>query len=90
MKADNIIVARNDKTLYRDGGTCIKVFSSEYSKADVFAEALNQAKIESTKINVPEVYEVKNIDGKWAIVSEYIEGRTLSDMMRIDPENKDK
>ena len=90
MVPGNIIVQRNDKTLYRDGDTCIKVFGKEYSKADALGEALNQAKIESTDIKVPKIREVTTIDGKWAIISDYIEGKTLSDMMKEDPDNKDK
>ena len=29
------------------------------------------------------------VDGKWAIVSEYIKGKTLAQIMEEDPENKD-
>ena len=40
MKLDRVIAVRNDKTIYRDGDKCIKVFGSSYSKADVLNEAL--------------------------------------------------
>ena len=30
------------------------------------------------------------IDGKWAIVTEYVEGETLAEKMEKDPENFDK
>ena len=72
MKLDRVIAVRNNKTIYRDGDRCIKVFSAEYSKADVLNEALNQARIEGIGINIPKVLEVTMVDGKWAIVSEYI------------------
>ena len=90
MNSDNIISAADNKTLYREGESCIKVFGDGYSKADVISEALNQAKIEETSIRVPEVIAVKNIDGKWAIESEYIKGRTLAEMMADDPQNTEK
>ena len=90
MNFDNIIASWENKTVYRDGDACIKVFGEGYSKADVLSEALNQSKIESTSIKVPAVRQVVNIDGKWAIVSDYIEGTTLSQMMSDDPANKDK
>ena len=35
MNLDRVIAVRNNKTIYRDGNRCIKVFSAEYSKADV-------------------------------------------------------
>ena len=90
MKLDRVIAVRNNKTIYRDGDRCIKVFNKEYSKADVLSEALNQARIEQTGINLPKVIEVTMIDGKWAIVSEYIKGKTLAQLMVEDEENKAK
>ena len=72
MNLDRVIAVRNNKTIYRDGDRCIKVFNSEYSKADVLNEALNQARIEETGLNIPRVLEVTMIEGKWAIVTEFI------------------
>ncbi len=90
MKLDRVIAVRNNKTVYRDGDSCVKVFNEEYSKADVLNEALNQARIEETGLNIPKVREVTKVDGKWAIVSEYIKGKTLAQIMVEDSENKDK
>ena len=88
MNLERIIAVRNNKTLYRDGDKCIKVFNAEYSKADVLNEALNQARIEEIGLNVPKVLDVTTIDGKWAIVTEYIEGKTLSTLIKENPDKK--
>ncbi len=88
MKLDRVIAVRNNKTIYRDGDVCVKVFNSDYSKADVLNEALNQARIEETGLNIPKVLEVTMIDGKWAIVSEYIKGKTLAQLMAEDEDKK--
>ena len=88
MKLDRVIAVRNNKTIYRDNDRAIKVFNAEYSKADVLNEALNQARIEETGLNIPKVLEVTMIDGKWAIVSEFIKGKTLSQLMEENPEKK--
>ena len=90
MKLDRVIAVRNNKTIYRDGDRAIKVFNAEYSKADVLNEALNQARIEETGLNIPKVLEVTMIDGKWAIVSEYIRGKTLAQLMAEDEEKKEE
>lgn len=90
MKLDRVIAVRNSKTVYRDGDACIKVFDSEYSKADVLNEALNQARIEETGLNIPKIREVLTIDGKWAIVSDYIKGKTLAQLMKDNPEKKEE
>ena len=84
MKLDKVIAVRTNKTVYRDGDKCIKVFNEDYSKADVLNEALNQARIEETGLNIPKIHEVTTIDGKWAIVSDYIEGKTLAELMAED------
>ena len=85
MKLDKIIAVRNDKTIYRDGDKCIKVFNSDYSKSDVLNEALNQARIEEIGLNIPKIHEVTMLDGKWAIVSEFIKGKTLAQLMEEEP-----
>mgnify|MGYP002772397882 CR=1 FL=1 len=90
MKLDRVIAVRNTKTVYHDGNSCIKVFNAGYSKADVLNEALNQARIEETGLNIPKILEVTMIDGKWAIISEFIEGKTLAQLMEEDPDNKKK
>jgi uncharacterized protein (TIGR02172 family) len=90
MKLDRVIAVRNNKTVYRDGNRCIKVFNKEYSKADVLNEALNQARIEETGLNIPKILEVTMIDGKWAIVYEYIKGKSLSQLMADDEERKNE
>lgn len=90
MNLDRIIAARNNKTIYRDGNRCIKVFNSDYSKADVLNEALNQARIEETGLNIPKISEVTIVEGKWAIVYDYIKGKTLSQLMQENPDKKDE
>lgn len=88
MNFDKVIAVRTNKTVYRDGDTCIKVFNADYSKADVLNEALNQARIEETGLNIPKILEITMVDGKWAIVSQFIKGKTLARLMEEDPDNK--
>lgn len=90
MNLDRIIAVRNNKTVYRDGDLCMKVFDASYSKADVLSEALNQARVEETGLNIPKVHEVTLMDGKWTIVTDYIKGKTLSQLMLENPEKKDE
>lgn len=90
MKLDQVIAVRTNKKIYRDGDFCIKVFDTNYSKADVLNEALNQARIEETGLHIPKIIEVTTIEGKWAIVSEFIEGKTLATLMEENPQKKDE
>lgn len=90
MKLDKIIAVRSTKTVYKDGDSAIKVFNEGYAKADILNEALNQARVEETGLNIPKVREVTVIDGKWAIVSDYIKGKTMAQLMEEEPEKKDE
>ena len=90
MTLDRVIAVRTAKTVYRDGNLCVKVFNEEYSKADVLNEALNQARIEETDLHIPRIHEVTKINGKWAIVSDFIQGKTLQQLMDEEPEKKDE
>lgn len=86
MKLDKVIAVRTAKTIYRDGDLVIKLFDEVYPKSDILNEALNQARIEETSLNIPEVVEVTKINGKWAIVSKFIEGKTLERLMKENPD----
>lgn len=88
MSEKNIIALRKNKTIYREGDKCIKLFEKGYSKSDILNEALNQARIEETSLNIPRILEVTTIDGCWAIVLEYISGKTLAQLMEENPDKK--
>lgn len=88
MDLDRVIAVRNNKTVYRDGDDCIKVFENVYEKNDVLSEALNQACVEKTGLNIPKIRAVTTINGKWAIVSDYIKGKTLDRLMKENPDKK--
>ena len=90
MNFDQVIAERSTKTIYRDGDRVIKLFGPAHSKADVLNEALNQARVEETGLNIPKVLEVTVYNGRWAIVSEYIEGKTLQHLMDAEPEKMDR
>lgn len=88
MKLDKVVAVRTNKTVYRDGDLAIKVFDSDYSKSDVLNEALNHARAEETPLLVPTLQEATKVEGKWAIVSDFIQGRTLAELMAAHPERK--
>jgi thiamine kinase-like enzyme len=90
MKLDKIIAVRSDKTVYQDGDNAIKVFNKNYSKANILNEALNQARIEETGLNTPNIHAVTMVEEKWAIVSDFIEGKTMAQLMKENPDRYDQ
>ena len=85
LKNKKVFLTRPYKVVYRDGDRIIKVFTKEHGKANVFNEALCQARVEESGLDIPKVLEVTEIDGEWAIVIEFVEGKTLAELMQENP-----
>ena len=51
---------------------------------------MNTARVEATGLDIPKVKQVTQIDGRWALVIECKEGKTLEEMMNVDPANLEK
>lgn len=84
-----IIQKTDKKTIYREGKTLVKLFNSSYPKSDVLNEALNTARVEEgTSLNVPAVHEVTKVNGEWAIVLDFVEGKTLQQLMDENPDKE--
>lgn len=90
MKLENLIADRKHKHIYRDGDLAIKVFDNVFSKADILNEACNQARVEDCGLNIPRIREVCKIDGRWAIATEFIEGKTLQTLMEENPDKMEE
>ena len=90
MKLDTVIASPAHKMVYRVGDQAVKVFDESYNKADILNEALNTARVEATGLNIPKLLSVSMVEGKWAIATEYIPGKTLAQMMEEEPEREDE
>lgn len=90
MSFEKVIAERAKKTIYRNGDEAVKVFDTDFLKSDILNEALNQARIEETALNIPSIRAINMVDGKWAIVSDFIEGETLDAMMDANPDKLDE
>ena len=88
-KKKEIIIERSNKTVYREGDVLVKVFAKEHAKSGVFNEAHITSLVESYGVPCAPVRFVKEIDGKWGIGVDYIEGVTLAEKMKNEPENYD-
>ena len=86
LKDKKVFLTRPYKVVYKDGDRIIKVFTKEHGKANVFNEALCQARVEESGLDIPKVLEVTQIDGEWAVVIEYVEGKTLEQLMQENPD----
>lgn len=84
------IKEREHKKIYRDGDKLVKEFDDSFTKAEVLNEALNNARVEETGLKIPKLLNVSKTESGWAITREYIEGKTLSQLMTENPEQEDE
>ena len=89
MKLEQVVAVRKNKTIYQDENKLIKLFDETYPVANVLNEALNQARIYETGLNIPALQEVTKIDGKWVISMDFIEGKTLEQLIDENPSKVD-
>ena len=85
--AKQLISSSETKCVYRDGDLAIKEFCEGFPKAEVLKEALCTARVEDLPgLHVPKVLSVSVMDGKWSITREFIEGKTLQQLMDENPD----
>lgn len=85
MRLDRIIAVRNNKTVYRDGDRCLKMFSEAYTVSQVLREAQLLASVAEAGLPVPCLLGVTIWEGKWTIITEYIHGSSMRQKMDADP-----
>ncbi len=90
LEEKDLIVKRSYKEVYKCEDSIVKVFDEKHPKSNVLNEAVNTARVEEAGLDIPKVKEVTQIDGKWALVIDYKEGKTLEEMMSVDPNNIEK
>ncbi len=87
---NNIVLQRENKTLYIDGDKIIKLYVKNHTKSYVLNEAINHARVEeNTNLNIPKLLEVPKINDQWALVVENVEGKTLAQLMQENPDKLD-
>lgn len=85
-----LLMSRPNKKIYQKGSCLIKVFNHNLvSKADVLAEAEIQSRIENTGLDIPKIQEVFKEGDDWCISSDFIEGKTMQELMDENPDKED-
>lgn len=76
--------------VYELEGRAWKLFCDSFPKAAVFYEAMLQTTAESTGLNVPKIRAVEEIDGQYCIVSDFIKGKTVAELIVENPGKTDE
>ena len=85
-----IIEEKSNKTVYREGNMIVKAFTASHPKSLVLNEAYIHACVEDAGVPVSKLLGVRPENGGWAIALEYIEGKTLEELMKEHPEKIDE
>jgi aminoglycoside phosphotransferase (APT) family kinase protein len=86
MVNDKPIATGNTATIYLQGNKVIKIFRDHLPTSAPMYEANKQQLAYDSGLRVPEVLEVATIDGKPALVMEYVKGKTLGQLVMEDKE----
>ncbi|MDR7071481.1 phosphotransferase family protein [Fictibacillus barbaricus] len=81
MNLGTPIAIGNTAKIYLFDNKIIKVFNDKFSNSESLYEANKQKIAYKCGLPVPKVWDVTKIDGKQAIIMEYINGRTIGDIL---------
>ncbi|MEC5424738.1 aminoglycoside phosphotransferase family protein [Virgibacillus sp. C22-A2] len=84
MNLGKPIAEGNTAQIYLYESKIVKVFNDYLPDTESTSEAYKQKYAYSCGLSVPKVLDVTKIDGKQAIIMEYIKGRTLGDLLTED------
>ena len=92
MKLKNLISDGEKVQVYECEGKCVKVFKDpKEPKSVVLYEAITHTRVEETGYGkIPEFQEIIRVDGRYAIVYQFAEGKTLAALMRENPAKRDE
>ena len=86
-KQGSVLLERVDKVVTRDKNTVLKIFGPSYKVSAILNEAMNEARAAETGLPVAKVLEVLKLRDHWCIRREWVEGKTLADVMTSDKKN---
>ena len=81
MNLGNPIAIGNTAKVYLYENKIVKIFKADLPDTESLYEAHKQNFAYLSGLSVPKVLDVTKIDGKQAIIMEYIKGRTLGDLL---------
>lgn len=86
MRLDNPFATGNTAKIYISNNRVVKLFNDDLPQNEAIYEAKKQKYAYSCGIFVPKILDVTKIDGKQAIIMEYIKGKTLGNLLMANLE----
>lgn len=89
MNLDQLITRGNTADIYLHDGKIVKVFNDRLPDITAEYEAMKQRFAYSIGIPVPQVFDICQVNGKHAIIMEFINGTTLGELIQKDTKQAD-
>lgn len=90
MSERKLLVSKELYDVYVEGDSMIRVYKKPEYKEKCLYAALTTSRVETTLVNctidMPKVREVKLEDGKWVLVRDYIKGKTMTELIKEQPD----
>ena len=90
MELKNFIASGDIYDVYESDGMAVRVYKDEKYKEKCLYAALTHARCETSlkfsDLKIPVLHEVCVIDGKWCNVMDWIEGETLEQLIKKNPD----
>jgi len=80
-----VLAAGQRAEVFEWGSRVVKLYRSASSKQVAFREAAIHAAVEALGLPVPTVWSVRQIDDRWGIVFDRVNGVSFAEQMRGDP-----
>ena len=90
MELRDLIFSDERVDIYRFGDKTVRLFKDSVRKSSVLHIALTHSRVEETGLKIPTLHEVTVINGRWAIIMDCADGKTLEEMMSDHPEKLDQ
>ena len=90
LEKEALISSRETARVYKIDNMAVKVFKQSHPVSEVLNEALNSARVEETGINIPKLVEITKVEDEWAIITEFVEGKTVAKLMEENPNDTHK
>lgn len=90
MTLDRIIAFRNDRTVYHDGNYSIKSFRESVPMSSILMEGFFQSVASEIGLKVPAIHTIREEDGKWALISDYIRGQSLKHLYIANADQREE
>ncbi|WP_079480244.1 phosphotransferase family protein [Halobacillus salinus] len=84
MVEGDILTKGNTASIYLANEKVYKIYEERLPNEESYKEARKQKFARSTGLNVPEVLDVTEINGRQALVMEYVQGESFGDLLLED------